>query len=65
MTHLGETCYGRLLGKTAIFGVVCLNLTLNGASLSPVMRKPFDMLAEGLSQTDGSGGIQSHYRVAA
>ena len=35
--------------------VLCLNLTLDGVTLTPEMRKPFDLLAEGLSHSDKSG----------
>ena len=34
--------------KRKILGILCLNLTLNGASLDIEWRKPFDMIAEGL-----------------
>lgn len=42
--------------KRRILEIVCLNLTLNGVSLDISMRKPFDVLAEGLSLNVGSGG---------
>ena len=35
--------------KRRLLQVVCLNLKLDGATLLPTMRKPFDVLAEGLS----------------
>jgi len=35
--------------KRQILDLVCLNLKLNGASLCPTMRKPFDLTAEGLN----------------
>ena len=34
--------------KRRILEIVCLNCTLDGATLVPTMRKPFDVLAEGL-----------------
>ncbi|AMV17406.1 zinc ribbon domain-containing protein [Planctomyces sp. SH-PL14] len=34
--------------KRRILEIVCLNCRLDGVSLSPQMRKPFDVLAEGL-----------------
>ena len=34
--------------KRRILEIVCLNCTLDGATLVPEMRKPFDVLAEGL-----------------
>jgi site-specific DNA recombinase len=34
--------------KRRILEIVCLNCTLDGATLCPTMRKPFDVLAEGL-----------------
>jgi len=34
--------------KRQLLEIVCLNLTLDGATLVPEMRKPFDMVAEGL-----------------
>jgi DNA invertase Pin-like site-specific DNA recombinase len=34
--------------KRRILEIVCLNCTLDGATLCPEMRKPFDVLAEGL-----------------
>ena len=43
--------------KRRILEIVCLNCTLDGATLIPEMRKPFDVLAEGLilknSRPDG------------
>jgi site-specific DNA recombinase len=43
--------------KRRILEIVCLNWTLDGVNLVPTMRKPFDMLAEGLvwknSRVDG------------
>jgi site-specific DNA recombinase len=34
--------------KRRILEIICLNWTLDGVNLVPTMRKPFDMLAEGL-----------------
>ena len=34
--------------KRQILEIICLNLTLDGVTLVPTMRKPFDVLAEGL-----------------
>jgi site-specific DNA recombinase len=34
--------------KRRILEIVCLNFSLNGVSLCPTMRKPFDLLVEGL-----------------
>ena len=34
--------------KRQLLDIVCLNFSLNGVSLVPTMRKPFDVLAEGL-----------------
>ena len=41
--------------KRTILGIICLNWTLDGVTLVPTMRKPFDVLAEGLLKTDGRG----------
>ncbi|MCO6454889.1 MAG: recombinase family protein [Pirellulaceae bacterium] len=38
--------------KRRILEILCLNWTLEGASLVPTMRKPFDLLAKGLLQKD-------------
>ncbi|HVX85561.1 MAG TPA: hypothetical protein VH253_12335 [Phycisphaerae bacterium] len=35
--------------KRQLLETVCLNFTLDGATLVPTMRKPFNVLAEGLS----------------
>ena len=35
--------------KRRILEIVCLNFSLNDVSLCPIWRKPFDILAEGLS----------------
>ena len=42
--------------KRRILEIVCLNFTLEGVNLVPVMRKPFDMMAEGLQLENNSGG---------
>ena len=36
------------LEKRQLLEIICLNLTLDGVTLVPEMRKPFDMVAEGL-----------------
>ncbi len=41
--------------KRRILEIVCLNWRLDDVSLVPVMRKPFDMLAEGLSLNNSRG----------
>jgi site-specific DNA recombinase len=38
--------------KRRILEILCLNWKLDGVSLVPTMRKPFDLLAEGLVQKD-------------
>ena len=35
-------------GKRQMLEILCLNYRLDGATLCPVWRKPFDVLAEGL-----------------
>ena len=35
--------------------IVCLNLRLDGATLVPAIRKPFDVLAEGLLVSSSRG----------
>ena len=42
--------------KRRILEITCLNFSLDGVSLVPVMRKPFDMLAEGLDLKNSRGG---------
>jgi hypothetical protein len=46
--------------KRRLFEIVCLNLTLSGATLRPEWRKPFDQLAEGpsLEKNVGATGHQ-------
>jgi hypothetical protein len=41
--------------KRRILEIVCLNWNLIGVSLVPEMRKPFDLVAEGLLQKDSRG----------
>jgi hypothetical protein len=43
------------IAKRRILEILCLNLTLVGATLVPEMRKPFAILAEGLNSTDSRG----------
>lgn len=42
--------------KRRILEIVCLNCTLDDATLCPEMRKPFDVLVEGLSVPLSGGG---------
>ena len=41
--------------KRQLLKTVCLNFSLQGASLVPTIRKPFDVLAEGLSVSFSRG----------
>lgn len=41
--------------KRRILEIVCLNCSLDGATLVPTMRKPFDVLAEGLVSENSRG----------
>jgi site-specific DNA recombinase len=41
--------------KRRILDIVCLNCTLNGATLCPVTRKPFDEHVEGLVSPSSRG----------
>jgi hypothetical protein len=41
--------------KRRILEIVCLNWKLDGVSLVPEWRKPFDLLAEGLQKKDSRG----------
>lgn len=41
--------------KRVILQILCLNFSLDGATLVPTMRKPFDMLVEGLLSADNRG----------
>jgi site-specific DNA recombinase len=44
--------------KRRLLEIVCLNCTLDGATLVRELRKPFDVLAEGLlSEKSRGGGI--------
>ena len=46
--------------KRRLLEIVCLNCVLDGVTLCPEMRKPFDVLAKGLlSKTSGEGGIRT------
>ncbi len=42
-------------GKRRLLDAVCLNWRLDGASLIPTIRKPFDVLAKGVILKDGRG----------
>jgi len=39
--------------KRQVLEILCLNYRLDGVTLCPVWRKPFDVLAEGLVVQDG------------
>ena len=41
--------------KRRILEITCLNFSLDGVTLVPAMRKPFDMLAEGLDLKNSRG----------
>ncbi len=41
--------------KRQILDILCLNLSLDGVTLVPTMRKPFDLLAEGLISKETRG----------
>lgn len=41
--------------KRQLLEIVCLNFTLDGAKLVPQMRKPFDVLIEGLLVSPNRG----------
>ena len=41
--------------KRQLLEIVCLNLRLNGVTLVPAIRKPFDVLAEGLLVSSNRG----------
>ena len=41
--------------KRRILEIVCLNLRLDDVTLCPTMRKPFDVLAEGLLSKESRG----------
>ena len=42
-------------GRRRLLDIVCLNWRLDGASLVATMRKPFDVVAEGLISEEGRG----------
>jgi hypothetical protein len=51
--ELSQTLTGRWVtadfaAKRRILEIICLNFRLDGATLCPTMRKPFDIVAEGL-----------------
>jgi hypothetical protein len=49
-----------------LLDIVCLNCTLDGATLVAEMRKPFDVLAEGLlSANSRDGGHLSGLAISA
>jgi hypothetical protein len=51
--------------KRRLLEIVCLNCRLDDVTLVPTMRKPFDVLAEGLiSKKSGEGGIRTLGAVA-
>lgn len=41
--------------KRLLLEMICLNWTLDGAKLVPQMKKPFDVLAEGLKSKHSRG----------
>lgn len=41
--------------KRRILEIICLNWTLDGVTLVPQMRKPFDQVAQGLQKKDSRG----------
>lgn len=41
--------------KRGFLGIICLNFSLDGVTLVPEKRKPFDVLAEGLSVLSSRG----------
>jgi hypothetical protein len=46
--------------------IVCLNCTLDGVTLCPEMRKPFDALVEGrFLKESGEGGIRTPSKTPA
>jgi len=42
--------------KRRILEIICLNCLLDGATLVPEMRKPFDVLVEGLHSENSRDG---------
>lgn len=51
----GPPITGEVKTKRIILSVLCLNFSLEGATLVPTMRKPFDLMAEGLFSSDSRG----------
>jgi hypothetical protein len=45
-----------IVEKRVFLEIVCLNLTFKNASLEISMKKPFDVIAEGLNLITGAGG---------
>jgi hypothetical protein len=41
--------------KRRILEIICLNCTLDGVTLVPTIRKPFDVIAEGLISKNSRG----------
>jgi hypothetical protein len=48
-------CHTTYDAKRRLLEIVCLNCTLNGVTLVATMRKPFDVLAEGLVSENSRG----------
>ena len=42
--------------KRRIMSILCLNFSLRGVTLVPTMRKPFNLMAEGLFSGENRGG---------
>ena len=51
--------------KRRTLEIVCLNFSLDGVTLCPTIRKPFDMLAEGLLVQSSRGDCPSFERLIA
>ena len=51
--------------KRRILEIICLNCSLDGASLVATMRKPFDLLAKGLLQKDSRDGAHRFEQMEA
>jgi len=47
--------FQRTRSSTKILEMICLNFTLDGATLVPEMRTPFDILVEGLLVSSSRG----------
>jgi site-specific DNA recombinase len=43
--------------KRLLLEIICLNWTLDGVTLVPQMRKPFDLLVEGLLVSSSRGDM--------